>query len=275
MRMTAVPADGHHERMEEDFDLLESAVREAGALALSYFGREVVSKQKADGTRVSEADLAVDALLQERLLAARPGYGWLSEETADDLRRLDCPLVWILDPIDGTHAFLAGTPEWTIAAALVENGRPVLSVVLNPATKEMYTARAGSGAFLNGAPIEVVDRAEIAGAAVIANTGLFTRKIWPEPWPEMSLSWVNSVAYRLARIAHGKVNATVSTTPKSEWDLAAPTLLVQEAGGIVTEIDGKVPLFNQPVPRHNGLVAAGRNLHRLLLERTRAVAGSN
>ena len=274
MRMTAVPADGDHERLREDFDLLQSAVRDAGALALGYFGREIVSKKKVDGTRVSEADLAVDALLQERLMTHRRSYGWLSEETADDPRRLDCARVWIVDPIDGTHAFLDGTPEWTIAAALVENGKPVLAVVFNPATSEMFTARYGGGAFLNGEPIAVMDRREITGAAMIGSSGLFNKKGWREHWPAMKVTWVNSVAYRLARIAQGSVNATVSPTPKSEWDLAAPTLLVQEASGIVTEIDGKPLVFNQPVPRHNGLVAAGRDLHRLLLERVEA-SGSN
>jgi myo-inositol-1(or 4)-monophosphatase len=271
MRMTAAPADGDQARLSADFELLTAAVREAGALALGYFGREVVSKQKPDGTRVSEADLAVDALLQERLMQDRPSYAWLSEETADDPRRLDCRSVWIVDPIDGTHAFLEGIPEWTIAAALVHDGQPVLAVVFNPATSEMFTARAGHGAHLDGAVIRVDDREGIEGANVIATSGLFRKKIWSEPWPDMNITWVNSVAYRLARIAQGRVHATISPTPKSEWDLAAPTLLVREAGGIVTEIDGSTLVFNRPTPRHNGLVAAGRDLHKLLVARTKTV----
>ncbi len=272
--MTAGPADGDQTRLAEDFELLQSAVREAGALALSYFGREVASKQKPDGTRVSEADLAADELLRTRLIQDRANYGWLSEETVDDPRRLDCRSVWIVDPIDGTHAFLAGTPEWTIAAALVEEGEPVLAAVFNPATQEMFTAMRGAGAHLNGEAIGVVDRDEIEGATVIASGGLFKKKIWREPWPPMHVVWVYSVAYRLARIAQGRVHATVSTTPKSEWDLAAPTLLVQEAGGIVTEIDGRALVFNRPVPRHNGLVAAGRDLHPLLVARIRTIVDS-
>jgi myo-inositol-1(or 4)-monophosphatase len=269
--MTAAPADGDQGRLLEDFAALKDAVREAGALALSYFGREVPSKQKADGTRVSEADLAADALLKSRLMQGRADYGWLSEETADDPRRLDCRFVWIVDPIDGTHAFLDGKAEWTIAAALVDNGRPVLSAVFNPATKEMFTARRGAGTRLNGEPVRVADRDRIEGATVIASGGLFKKKIWAEPWPPMQVRWVYSVAYRLARIAQGRVNATISPTGKSEWDLAAPTLLVQEAGGMVTEIDGKALVFNRPTPRHNGVLAAGPELHRLLLARTRTI----
>ena len=260
-----------HDRFASDFELLHSAVREAGALALGYFGRKVASRQKADGTRVSDADLAVDVMLRNALTGARRDYGWLSEETADDPKRLEARRVWIVDPIDGTHAFLAGTPEWTIAAALVQDGKPVLAAVYNPATAEMFTARRGQGAYLNGEPIAVTRKNRIEGAAMIASGGLFKKKVWTEPWPRMRLFWVNSVAYRLARIAQGSADATVSLTPKSEWDLAAPSLLVQEAGGRVTGTDGNPFLYNQPVPRVKGLVAAGEALHGLLIERTKAV----
>jgi myo-inositol-1(or 4)-monophosphatase len=136
----------------------------------------------------------------------------------------------------------------------------------------MFTARRGAGAWLNGMRITAEDRAEIEGARVIATGGFFKKKSWAEPWPEMQVNWVHSIAYRMAQIAYGRVHATVSHTPKSEWDLAAPTLLVQEAGGIVTEFDGRAIVFNREVPRHNGLVAAGRQLHPLLVERTRTFA---
>lgn len=262
-------ADGQaRDRLAQDFDLLKDAVREAGALALSYFGRDVPSTQKPDGTRVSDADLAVDAMLRDGLTGARRDYGWLSEETADHPSRLDARRVWIVDPIDGTHAFLAGTPEWTIAAALVQDGEPVLAAVFNPATAEMFTAQRGQGAFLNGKPIRVSDSTHIDNTVMIASGGLFKKKIWPEPWPRMRLIWVNSVAYRLARIAQGRADATVSLTPKSEWDLAAPELLVQEAGGRVTGTDGSAFAYNQTVPRFKGLVAAGPALHDLLIART-------
>jgi myo-inositol-1(or 4)-monophosphatase len=271
MDMSAAPGEGDN-ILTQDLDLLEGIVREAGALALSYFGREIVSKVKPDGTRVSEADFAVDVMLRETLTSSRPHYGWLSEETADDPARLSRSHVWIVDPIDGTSAFLAGTPLWTIAAALVVGHQPVLGVVYNPVNSEMFVARLGHGAFMNGERIRVRDASSIEGISVVASSGLFKKKkLWREPWPQMDVSWINSAAYRLACIANGRVHAAVSPTPKSEWDLAAPTLLVQEAGGVVSETDGQALTFNQPVPRHKGLVAAGPELHRLLVERTRTI----
>jgi myo-inositol-1(or 4)-monophosphatase len=274
MRMNAEAAGEGSNRLIEDFELLEMAVRDAGTLALGYFGREIAAKRKPDGTQVSEADLAADALLRTALMGNRPSYGWLSEETADDPRRLGCRFAWIVDPIDGTHAFLSGIAEWTVAVALVDNGRPVLSAVFNPATSEMFTARRGEGTYLNGKPVSVRDSGQIEGATMIASEGLFKKKIWDEPWPEMRVRWVHSIAYRMARIAQGRAHATISMTAKHEWDLAAPALLVQEAGGRATGIDGGALTFNQPVPRLKGLVAAGRELHELLVDRTRAVSDS-
>jgi myo-inositol-1(or 4)-monophosphatase len=272
MHSDAATAGSSKHNLAQDFELLQATVREAGAIALSYFRRDITSTKKADGTRVSEADLAVDVMLRSRLIGERPGYGWLSEETADDPARLKARLAWIVDPIDGTHAFLEGQPEWVVAVALVDRGLPVLSAVFNPATDEMFTAMAGAGAKLNGRPIAVRDRSMIEGSFILASGGLFKKKMAETPWPKVRTQWVNSVAYRIARVAQGYADATISLSDKSEWDLAAPALLVQEAGGKVTGIDGGDYRFNRPVPRLKGMVAAGAELHRLLIERTRTVA---
>jgi len=125
-------------------DRLAVAVREAGALALQTFRAQLKSWTKGASSPVSEADLAVDALLRERLLTIRP-VGWLSEETEDDPARLACDEIWVVDPIDGTRAYLAGRREWAISAALVSRGRPVVAVLYAPALGEMFLAIAGSG----------------------------------------------------------------------------------------------------------------------------------
>jgi myo-inositol-1(or 4)-monophosphatase len=257
--------------LDEDYRLLKAAVEEAGKLAHSYFRQEVAVRRKKDGTEVSDADIAVNEALKERLLGGRPDYGWLSEESEDDATRLERRLVWMVDPIDGTNAFLRHIPEWTISAALVQEGKPVAGAVFNPATGEFFHAIRGRGAFLNGTQIKVTGRETLEGALFIASGGLFKKRIWKEPWPGVESRWVNSVAYRLALVAAGRADATVSLSAKCEWDLAAGVLIVEEAGGVVTDHHGHAFRFNLPIPRFPSLVAASPGLHAKLIERTSRV----
>jgi myo-inositol-1(or 4)-monophosphatase len=269
--MTAVKHIRSAPSLDADYALLKEAVKDAGALALTFFRREIAVKRKHDGTEVSEADLAVDAALKLTLERARPDYGWLSEETEDGPKRLKQSRVWMIDPIDGTNAFLRHIPEWTVSAALVEGGRPIIGIVFNPARQEFFHAVRGQGAFLNSKPIHVSGQNTLEGAHLIASGGLFKKKIWSEPWPEVETAWVNSVAYRLALVACGRADATVSLSAKAEWDLAAGTLIVEEAGGSVTNHHGEPFLYNRPVPRFSGLVAAPPKLHAHLIERTNRI----
>jgi len=254
--------------LEEDYALLKGAAREAGELALTYFRKSIIVKRKIDGSEVSEADLALDVALKLALHVPRPNYGWLSEETEDDPERLEHRRVWVVDPIDGTNAFLRHLPEWTVSAALVEDGVPVLGVVFNPATKEFFHAMRGKGAFLNDQPIAASTKSTLDGALLIASGGLFKKKIWKEPWPEVKTRWVNSVAYRLALVAAGEADATISLSAKCEWDLAAAALIVEEAGGTITDHHGEAHRYNRASPRFSSLVASGKTLHPLLIERT-------
>lgn len=249
-------------------DQLLSAVREAGALAMSFFGKSPRSELKADGTSVSEADLAADALLKERLLNANGAYGWLSEESEDDLIRLNKSRVWVVDPIDGTRAFLNGKPEWTICAALVEDGHSLLAAVYNPVTDEFFHAVRGGGAFLNDKPIGVREPVKLEGCRLAASKTQLRSKQWSIQWPELETIWVNSIAYRLALVAAGKCDGTVSLSRKSDWDIAAAHLLVDEAGGIVTTHDASPLVYNLEAPRHSSVVSAGPALHSALIERT-------
>jgi myo-inositol-1(or 4)-monophosphatase len=266
--MTALKHKATAISLDADYELLKKAVRDAGALALSFFRQEVTVNKKLDGSEVSEADLAVDARLRQELEGARPDYGWLSEETEDTARRLARSRVWMVDPIDGTNAFLRHIPEWTVSAALVEESEPVIGVVFNPARQEFFHAIKGHGAFLNGRPIHVSGQESLLGAHVIASGGLFKKKIWTEPWPEVETAWVNSVAYRLALVACGRADATISLSTKAEWDLAAGAILVEEAGGLITDQRGDRMVYNRAVPRFPGLVAAPPGLHAAIVERT-------
>jgi len=254
--------------LEEDYELLKSAVRDAGALANSYFKQDVQVFKKPDGSEVSDADLAVDAAMKLDLTTRRKDYGWLSEESPDDRSRLKYSRVWMIDPIDGTNAYLRHIPEWTVSAALVEDGVPVLGVVYNPAKDEFFHAMRGHGAFLNDEPIHASDKASLEGAKMIASGGLFRKKIWQEPWPDVTAEWVNSVAYRLALVACGRGDATISLTAKAEWDLAAAAVIMDEAGGITTDHRGTPHAYNRESPKFTSLVASGKPLHPLLIERT-------
>ena len=262
------PAPANDAGSDGNLDQLLSAVREAGALALRYFGNAPHSEIKSDGTSVSEADLAVDVLLKERLAGAGRRYGWLSEESEDDLIRLDQSRIWVVDPIDGTRAFLKNKPEWTISAALVENGHSLLAAVYNPATEEFFHAARGRGAFLNDQPISVQNPVKLEGCCLAASATSFKPERWDKPWPPLESVWVNSIAYRLALVAAGKCDGTVSLSQKSDWDIAAAHLLVHEAGGIVTTHDASPLVYNRRTPRHSSVVAAGPALHAALIERT-------
>ena len=122
----------------QDFDLIRDAAQEAGKLALSYWGRSIQKQRKADGSEVTEADHAVDELLAARLRGARPDYGWLSEESAEHNDRLHARRVWIVDPIDGTRAFIMGSPLWGTLIGLLDGEEPVLGLMDQPFTGERF-----------------------------------------------------------------------------------------------------------------------------------------
>lgn len=249
-----------------DFKLLQETARDAAKLALSYSGRPIVQERKSDGSAVTEADKAVDALLMERLRKARPGYGWLSEESAEHTERLDARRVWILDPIDGTRAFIRGRDDWTVALALAEDGVPVLSVVINPVRDEIYEAQAGHGAFLNGRRIHTSSRIELAGARIALPEVGTKRWTPPKTLPHLEHVFANSSIYRLAQIASGDADIALAMKPKWEWDVAAGALLITEAGGSITGLAGLTLRFNSPEAKVQGFLAGSAKLHQMLVE---------
>ncbi len=252
-----------------DRKLLTEAVTQAGALALRYFRAANDVVLKPDGSQVSEADLAVDAFLRRTLRRDRPHYGWLSEETPDDAARLTIERVWIVDPIDGTRGFVEGKSEWSICAALVQNGEVIIAAIYNPATDELFDAARGDGARLNGEAIAVTDRSNLEGASFLGSAGLYRPSRWKQPWPHIHVRWVSSIAYRMALIAAGRADATMSLGTYADWDLAAATLIVEEAGGRVSDAGGATLRFNQAVPYHAGMVAAGPSIHAQIIARLR------
>ena len=245
---------------------LAAAVREAGLLALSKFQTPLKNWTKGPSlSPVSEADIAVDNLLRERLTGTDGAIAWLSEESVDDPVRLEARQVWIVDPIDGTRAYLAGLPDWAVSAALVEDGRPIAACLYAPVTAEFFMARSNAGASLNGATITATAGGDLAQAR-IAGPRKFLEQFAVLAPPFTAMPRVRSLALRLARVAQGVFDAAIAGGNSHDWDLAAADLLVHEAGGAMTPVTGGILTYNRPVPRHGTLVAAGRDRHAALIE---------
>jgi myo-inositol-1(or 4)-monophosphatase len=244
---------------------LAACVREAGALALSMFGKPLKTWTKGESSPVSAADIAVDNLLRERLAGDGNGFAWLSEETADDPARLDARYVWIVDPIDGTRAYIAGLPDWSVCAALTENGRPIAGCLYAPVTEELFVAAAGRGAMRNGIAIAASSGAALAQARIAGPKGLLDRLV-PFAPAFTVMPRLPSLALRLARVAQGVFDAAIAGGNSHDWDLAAADLLVHEAGGAMTDFAGERVIYNRAAPRHGALLAAGRERHAALIE---------
>jgi myo-inositol-1(or 4)-monophosphatase len=254
----------------EDHELLCRATREAGALASKRFHAGEKGWEKRPGEPVSEADLAVDAHLKAALMGARPAYGWLSEESGGSDNRLAAERVFIVDPIDGTRAFLKRRPEYAISVALTQAGRPVAAAVYNPETDEFFEALAGGGARRNGMPLRVLERTNMKGAKLLVSRRELAGIAAEVGLGECEIEALSSIAYKIARVAAGEAAAVVALRPKSDWDLAAAHLLVVEAGGRITDAQGAELVYNRAETRHSGVLAANPVLHDLLRRRVAA-----
>lgn len=265
----------HEAGLSEDRALIEEAVRSAGEIARKFYGGDYKRWDKGKGQPVTEADIAVDRYLRDTLTAARPDYGWLSEETEDDPARLQKQSVFVVDPIDGTIAFLKNRPHFTVCVALVREERPLIGVVLNPILNECYAASLDQGATLNGKPIHVSHRAQIEGSRMCAARSMFEHPAWRtppnRPWPPMHIETRNSVAYRMVQVASGAFDAALVLSAKRDWDMAAADIIVREAGGIVTTHEGAVPRYNWPQATQPSLIAAGPELYEQILSRVRHI----
>jgi myo-inositol-1(or 4)-monophosphatase len=248
--MTAAPTTP-----EQDLELLRTSAVAAGIIASGYFRRAVKTWEKANASPVSEADIVVDKFLAASLCAARPDYGWLSEETADDGQRLDRARTFIVDPIDGTRGFLRGEDSWTVSLAVVENGVPIAGVIFAPARDQMYDACKGGGARLNG---RLIQRARRAGAApLIPAPGAVHQEMQAAGLEYKRGPAYPSLAYRLVQVATGKLDAAVARRGSLDWDIAAAAIILEEAGVAFADVCSGFPVFNKAELRHGALAALG------------------
>jgi myo-inositol-1(or 4)-monophosphatase len=256
------------EMLVRDAALLTDTVREAGALALSLFRTELKNWTKGASSPVSEADIRVNDLLESKLRSATPDYGWLSEESVDDDKRLGKRLTWIVDPIDGTRGYLAGREDWCVSVALVEDATPVLAAVFVPVSDEFFFAVRGQGATLNGVSIAAATGTALDFSRVAGPKPLVERL--KRPSEEIVLHpRIGSLALRLCRVAQGSLDAAFAGGQSRDWDLAAANLIVQEANGNMTALSGDAILYNRREVTHGVLVAAGRDRHARIVEHFR------
>lgn len=233
----------------------------AGAAIMQYYHSSFEVKDKKPDNPVTDADYAADRWLKDQLLRRLPEAGWLSEETVDSPERLARQLTWVVDPLDGTKEFVMGIPEFSVSVALVEDGAPLLGVIYNPPTGEMFTALQGGGVFLNGQLVRVSAHEELLGARVDASRSERKRGEFQPFEGVFNIKTMGSIAYKLARVAAGLTDATWSRGPKNEWDICAGVLMVQEAGGRCVDLDDNPFTFNQPTTLVNGIIADNGHLH--------------
>lgn len=248
----------------EDLELLQDAALRSGRLAMGYFGKDPETWNKHGGSPVTEADMAVDDFLRHTLLEARPDYGWLSEETTDTADRLDKTRVFVVDPIDGTRGFIRGDRRWCVSIAVVEDGRPVAAALMIPAQDRLLTASLGGGACCGGKRLattdtEYGDDARIAGPQSWLDGKSFTHV------RGRGVDHAPSLAYRMALVALGEADAAFSKPRSHDWDLAACDLLVHEAGGRLTDLQGRAPRYNRSDLRHEILVAGNEAIQPRLV----------
>lgn len=250
----------------EDLLFLIDAARGAGRIAARYFRDDPETWDKPDDAGpVTEADLAVNDMLHDRLMDARPDYGWLSEETPDDHARLAASRVFVIDPIDGTRAFIEGSSAFSHSLAVVENGTVIAAVVYLPIRGKLYAAARGAGATLNDTPIRASEAWDLHQAEVLATKHTLGPAHWPHGVPPVIRAYRPSLAYRMALVGEGRFDAMMTFRATWEWDIAAGSLIIAEAGGMATDARGQNLRFNSATPKVNGVLAGAPMLHAALL----------
>ena len=237
-----------------DLELLQTAARKGAEIALGYYGNDPKISYKEGMSPVTEADFAVDAYLKATLCAARPDYGWLSEETADSTERLTKKRTFVVDPIDGTKAFIAGNSMWCVSVAIVEDGRSIAGVLDCPVRREIYTAARGQGAYKNGARLE--RQTENSPLVLSGTKTLLARFAQATGELTHAHSHIPSLAYRIAMIADGRLDGAFVKPNAQDWDLAAADLILAETGGTIRGADGNLATYGKPSTAHGLLVAA-------------------
>lgn len=252
-------------RYRDILQRIEAGLEAARTVFARFTPGEIEAEYKIGLDPVTEADRALDAALRQNLL--REDEGWLSEESVDDVSRLNKSRVWVVDPLDGTREFVAGIPEFSVSIGFVENGRPVAGGICNPATNETIIGAIDCGVQYNGNPVRASQRMTLQGSVILASRSEIKRGEWSEfSGGDYQIRPLGSVAYKLGLVAAGLADATFTLTPKNEWDVVAGAALVESAGGFVATLDRARLVANSRNPLLTGLIACGPFLKDELLK---------
>jgi myo-inositol-1(or 4)-monophosphatase len=243
-----------------------TAARAAGEVIRSHYHTRYDIDYKGKDSPVTIADREANHTIHEIIQDKFPGDGWLSEETVDSPARLSCRRVWVVDPMDGTKEFIQKVPELAVSIALVEDGSPVVGVAYNPIQDQLFSAVRGQGTWANDRRVQVSQAAHLKDATILASRSETQRGEWENFSARFRVRQTGSAAYKMALIAAGDADATFTLVPKNEWDICAGVLLIEEAGGTVSHLDGKPVRFNQAKTLLQGLIASNGRLHPDLLQ---------
>jgi myo-inositol-1(or 4)-monophosphatase len=230
----------------------EAAARAGGAVLRDWLGRFKV-REKGPSDLVTEADVASQTAIKTLVMGHFPQHGFVAEEDTE-ISSETHEFCWIVDPLDGTTNYVHQVPHYCVSVALVHKGRPIAGAIYEPLNGECFTAAAGEGVWLDGQPIRTSEVTELSQALVAAS---FSAKV-ERGSPEIdqfqaallacqAVRRTGSAALNLAYVAAGRFDGFWAMSTKV-WDVAAGVLMVQEAGGMVTDIDGAEFDLRRPHP---------------------------
>ena len=265
--------------MQEILEKVKKVARVAGSEIMKFYGSDNRIIKKADKTLVTEVDLLSEKIILKGL--AEFDYGILSEEKLGANDRMNKKRVWVIDPIDGTMDFIKETGEFSVMIGLVENGKPILGVVFQPSVDKMYYATLGGGSFLE-------ENGEITKLNVSQNNDYSQAKVFGGRHHVIELESClcndlgisnfighGSAGLKIGLIAEKKADLYISSIDKTgEWDICAGEIILKEAGGILTDMNGDEIKYNKKQYLNlNGFVASNGVLHKKVIEGIKKIRG--
>ena len=231
--------------MRSELEIAIKAAKKAGDIILKYYKSKYEIRDKSYHNPVTTADKEADETIKKILMNNFPDYGWLSEETVDSSERLLKEKVWVVDPLDGTKEFIEGIPNFVVSIGLVKEGNPILGVLYNPVTKELFSASKGEGAFLNNERISCSSKEKTEEMVILNSRSETQRGLW-NPYKDKFkiLEPIGSVAYKLGLTSAAKADIFASLRPKNEWDICAGNCIINESGGKLIDLNGNQRKYN-------------------------------